>query len=231
MPSEVTVLGKVQVERVSDHANVELPGAWGANEVAVLQLAEAWAPRLSPLGAQVFFVSCGNTTDMAKWLEYTGFPADHVLLDQANAVYDSLRTRRGVARTLLHPYMWLVLPAKLAARGTLRGLGRAMRVWRPKVPQKSVHSFLQGGTFVFRGPRLMWAHRNAVPGDDAPLEQVVEAVKAAAQGVAAPAGPAQAQTQAQAPEKAPAAPAPAAAPEPSGPVAAVASAASAGAGL
>lgn len=29
--------------------------------------------------------------------------------------------------------MWFVLPAKLAARGTLRGLGKAMRVWRPKV--------------------------------------------------------------------------------------------------
>ncbi|PNW71319.1 hypothetical protein CHLRE_16g649250v5 [Chlamydomonas reinhardtii] len=159
---------------------------------------------------------------MAKWLQHTGFPADNTLLDQANAVYDSLRTRRGVARTLLHPYMWFVLPAKLAARGTLRGLGKAMRVWRPKVPEKAVHSFLQGGTFVFRGPRLMWAHRNAVPGDDPTLDQVVEAVKAAAQGVAAPAGP----TQAAAPEATEAAAA-----QPTGPVAAVASTASASAGL
>ncbi|KAG2451964.1 hypothetical protein HYH02_003737 [Chlamydomonas schloesseri] len=157
---------------------------------------------------------------MSKWLEYTGFPADHTLLDQANAVYDSLHTRRGVARTLLHPYMWLVLPAKLASRGTLRGLGRAMRVWRPKVPEKTVHSFLQGGTFVFRGPRLMWAHRNAVPGDEPPLEQVEAAVKAAALGVAAPAGPAQAEgAEAAAAEQAP------------GPVAAAAATASANAGL
>lgn len=51
----------------------------------------------------------------------------------------------------------------------------------PAIPNHSVpsnpcrpftHPPLQGGTFVFRGPRLMWAHRNAVPGDDPTLDQV-----------------------------------------------------------
>ncbi|PNH09373.1 hypothetical protein TSOC_004015 [Tetrabaena socialis] len=126
---------------------------------------------------ELFFVSCGNTADMPGWLQYTAFPGERTLLDQANAVYDALGTRRGVVRTLLHPYMWLVLPFRLAARGTLSGLGRAMRVWRPLVPEKKVHSFLQGGTFVFRGSRLLWSHLNAVPGDEPPLEEVLIEVR------------------------------------------------------
>ncbi|KXZ47685.1 hypothetical protein GPECTOR_33g567 [Gonium pectorale] len=169
----VTEMIPVQVERVSDHALLELPTAWGPEQ-----------------GAELYFVSCGATRDLDRWLEYTSFPADHTFMDQANAVYDALRTRRGVGRTLLHPYvsggrggrMWFVLPFRLLRRGTLGGLGAALRVWKPRVPEKNIHSFLQGGTFVFRGPRLMWAHRNAVPGDDPPLEQVLAAVDAALRG-------------------------------------------------
>ncbi|KAG2499500.1 hypothetical protein HYH03_002447 [Edaphochlamys debaryana] len=177
MASSIIELAPVQVER-ADHTPLELPTAWGPDQVAVL-VARAWAPRLAEEGAEYYFVSCGNTGDLPRWLEYTGIPPDRAVLDQANAVYDAMRTRRGVARTFVHPYMWLVLPFKLGARGTLGSLGRAMRAWSAKTPEKSLHNFLQGGTFVFRGPRLVWSHRCATPGDDPKLDQVVDAVRAA----------------------------------------------------
>lgn len=141
-------------------------------------MAADWLPALQGLGVHhVYFVSCGNTVDLTKWLDYTAFPAHRALLDQANALYDALATRRGVARTLLHPKMWLVLPFRRAGQGTLRGLGAAFKVWRPRVPEKNLHSFLQGGTFVLRGRRVVWSHLNATPGDEPPLEQVLQAVR------------------------------------------------------
>lgn len=37
--------------------------------------------------------------------------------------------------------------------------------------------FAQGGTFVFRGPRLLWAHYDNTPGDYADMGQVLRVVQ------------------------------------------------------
>ncbi len=39
--------------------------------------------------------------------------------------------------------LWFVVPFRRAAQGTLKGLGAAFKVWRPRVPNKQLHSFLQ----------------------------------------------------------------------------------------
>lgn len=64
-------------------------------------------PRLPPppQDAELAFVSTGNTKDLSRWLEFTGFPAERAFLDPEAKIYSSLKTRKGVMRTLLHPYV------------------------------------------------------------------------------------------------------------------------------
>lgn len=142
-------------------------------------------PQLQQQGADVFFVSTGSAKDLSKWQEFTQFPAHKAFMDPQALLYKSLKTRKGIFRSLLHPYMWCVVGVRKLFNGDIAKVKAAAKVWKPVVPDNKEASWLQGGLFVFRGPRLLWAHYDATPGDYADRNEVM-AVVGEALGAPAP---------------------------------------------
>lgn len=121
-------------------------------------------------------VSMGNTKDMAKFLDFTSFPPDKLLLDQGEVFYTSLKCKKGMLRSLVHPYMWFVVACRKIRKGKIGDLMSASKQYRVLVPEKTDQGWQQGGTFVFKGRRLLWAHRDSSPSDYPELDDVMTAV-------------------------------------------------------
>lgn len=133
-------------------------------------------PKFQEMGVPLLFVSMGSTKDLSKWQAYTQFPPDQAYLDQQEVFYTGLKANKGMLRSLLHPYMWTSVLFRKIRDGTIKRLARAGKEWTVQVPDKTDQSWLQGGVFIFRGKKLIWAHRDATPGDYADMKAVLRAV-------------------------------------------------------
>lgn len=118
----------------------------------------------------------GNTKASAKFLDYTKYPAESLILDQGEALYSALEVKKGFMRTLVYPVEQFKALVKRVRSGRWRDMWRAFRAWHLTVPEKD-KSWIQGGAFVFQGRKAVWSHLDKTPGDYPSFDEVLKVVK------------------------------------------------------
>jgi AhpC/TSA antioxidant enzyme len=141
-------------------------------------------------------------------LELSRYGTDTKLfVDPDNAVYDALDLNRGIQRTFFSPSTPFAFLDRLTEPGGLQELGGVLAKWNKGVlytmvpfslvnclatvsqcrvipiafyiPPKNTQTLLQGGTFVFDGPKTLYAHYDPSTAAHASIDRVLEIANSA----------------------------------------------------
>eukprot|EP00977_Amphora_coffeiformis_P022402 scaffold10860_cov182-Amphora_coffeaeformis.AAC.19 len=181
-----TGLQSTPLVRASDQANVfvtelwkaQTPFGWG-DETAV---AAAMRDQLLPAvpNQKLFFIGVGTGEAAAEFAQQLGVNPALCFGDEGGAVGDVLGLEQGF-RTMWNP------PAvkNMMNRNdedSLKALGEAYKGavdnigFQRLAPKKIQDTLRQGGTFVFRGDRLVFEHCDEKVGDNASIEDILQTI-------------------------------------------------------
>lgn len=128
-------------------------------------------------GIRLFMVSIGTPEKAALLVDHLGVNDNMMLyVDPTNACYDALDLRRGVDRTFTNintPFAFL----DRWRRGETGDLQTVLKDWIQKgffIPPEQHQAFLQGGTFVFRNGKTVYAHYDPSTAAHSSMERVLE---------------------------------------------------------
>lgn len=131
-------------------------------------------PKLDPVGIKLFFVSIGPPKRGLEFCELTQFPADRMLADPENVLYDAIGFRKGVMST----FFKVDTPVAIYQRvvdGRIGDLVKATRAWIPWFPPSGDQALQQGGALVFNGSDCVLAHYDKSTGAHIDLDTLVKA--------------------------------------------------------
>lgn len=112
---------------------------------------------------------------------------DFVYADPENTLYNDLDLNRGVLTTFFNPATPFSMRDRIFG-GDMKELGEVLGKWKDAIylPPKQVQAFNQGGTFIFNGPKTIFAHYDEATGAHADFKYVVDlAIKEATTTTAA----------------------------------------------
>lgn len=140
-----------------------------------------WSKKLDELneaGIKLVMVSIGTSTNCQKLIDHLGVPngEEYLFVDPENVLYDALYLNRGVKETFFSVSTPFAFLERLKKEGGLSDLGEVLSKWNKAffIPPKQDQAFLQGGTFVFDGPKTLFAHYDESTAAHASLEEVME---------------------------------------------------------
>ncbi|XP_051117549.1 uncharacterized protein LOC127242167 [Andrographis paniculata] len=120
--------------------------------------------KLDSWGVKVVAVGVG-TPDKAKLLAHgLPFPMDSLYADPDRKAYEVLGLHYGLLRTLANP-------VELSAR--LGALKKSTSNYTLKATPNMSSILQQGGMFVFKGKKVVYARKDERTGDHAPLDDVI----------------------------------------------------------
>jgi hypothetical protein len=144
-----------------------------------------WKKKLNELQENeidLVLVSIGLPEKGKLLLDHLEFPNgdDYLLVDPENVLYDALDLNRGVQRTFFNPATPLAFLDRLQQGNGLEDLLYVLSKWKDAffIPPKQAQALLQGGAFVFDGPKTVYAHYDPSTAAHAKLERVLEIAKA-----------------------------------------------------
>ncbi|GAX25250.1 hypothetical protein FisN_5Lh332 [Fistulifera solaris] len=145
-----------------------------------------WSKRkheLDQKGVGLVFVSIGTPEKGKILAEHLEIPdAENLLfVDPENVLYDAIRLRRGVDRTFFNIETPFAFVDRFTKPSGMKELGQVLSKWNKAffIPPKQDQAFIQGGTFVFKGPKTLFAHYDPSTASHANMIEVIDtAVKA-----------------------------------------------------
>mmetsp|Transcript_31870 Transcript_31870/g.52551 ORF Transcript_31870/g.52551 Transcript_31870/m.52551 type:complete len:139 (+) Transcript_31870:534-950(+) len=120
--------------------------------------------------------------DLVAHLELQGGD-QFMFVDPDNSLYDQLDLNRGVVETFFSPSTPLAFLDRMTRKDGMKDLMEVLSKWNKAVylPPKQEQAFNQGGTFIFNGPKTVFAHYDESTGAHPKLAEVVDlAIKTAA---------------------------------------------------
>lgn len=107
---------------------------------------------------------------------------NYLFVDPDNEIYDDLDLNRGIKETFFSPSTPLSFLDRFASKGGMNELTEVMSKWNKAfyIPPKQSQAFNQGGTFVFSGPKTLFAHYDESTGAHAKVSDVVRLAVASA---------------------------------------------------
>jgi hypothetical protein len=105
---------------------------------------------------------------------------DYLFVDPENALYDALNLNFGVQRTFFNINTPFAFLDRITSKGGMEDLlGTILPKWGNAffIPPKQKQAFNQGGTFVFKGERALFAHYDPSTAAHARIEDVLNIVK------------------------------------------------------
>lgn len=112
---------------------------------------------------------------LLEHLEFQG-GENYLFVDPENALYDALDLNRGVQRTFFNTNTAFSFLDRFSQKDGMKNLNIVMDKWRNAfyVPPKTEQAFLQGGTFVFDGPKTLFSHYDPSTAAHASVDRVME---------------------------------------------------------
>ena len=148
-----------------------------------MELTRDAIPALDAEGKRLIAVSIGTLARSRDFVvENSGFPIERLYADETSASYAALKLRKGVQET----FMEKTTPESILARWKKDGakdLIGVLKRWKPWLPPQPDQGYQQGGTFVFRGSKVVYAHYDLSTGAHAPLEDVLKAAGVSASAI------------------------------------------------
>ena len=144
-------------------------------------------PQLEASGISLYLISIGAPETGKEFSKLTGFPPERLLADPGTQTYDALGLERGLAAAFFSPRTPLAIAKRASTAPGRRGLGEALRKWKPFLPPRVLRDAqYQGGAFVFVGSKgeeeggdavaeCVWARLDRATADHAPAEELLEA--------------------------------------------------------
>lgn len=133
---------------------------------------------LNEAGVKLVMVSVGTATNCQKLIDHLEVPngEEYLFVDPENVLYDALYLNRGVTETFFSVSTPLAFLDRLKQEGGFKDLGEVLGKWNKAffVPPKQEQALLQGGTFVFAGPKTLFAHYDESTAAHASLAEVME---------------------------------------------------------
>lgn len=101
---------------------------------------------------------------------------EYLFVDPENAIYDDLDLNRGVKETLFSPSTPFAFLDRFTKKDGMKDLLGVLSKWNKAVyiPPKQSQAFLQGGTFVVDGPRVVYAHYDESTAAHANIDKVID---------------------------------------------------------
>ena len=130
-------------------------------------------------------VSVGRPDKGKELVSHLGLERGEEILfvDPDNKLYDALDLNRGVQRTFFNTNTAFAFLRRFTSQDGTKELKEVLPKWKDAVyiPPRQDQAFLQGGTFVFDGPRTIFAHYDPSTAAHASIEEVMETAISAVQ--------------------------------------------------
>lgn len=131
-------------------------------------------PQLDPAGIKLFFVSIGPPKRGLEFCELTQFPADRMLADPENILYDAIGFCKGIMSTFFKVDTPFAIYQRILG-GRINDLVNATRNWKAWIPPRRDQALQQGGALIFNGQDCVLAHYDEGTGAHIDLEVLVKA--------------------------------------------------------
>lgn len=139
-----------------------------------MELAREVIPRCAAADARLVVVSIGTLERARDFARENDFPIEYLYADEESETYEALRLKKGLKATFLER----TTPESILRRWTKDGakdLLGVLRRWKPWLPPRPDQGYQQGGTFVFRGTKTVYASYDESTGSHAPVEDILRA--------------------------------------------------------
>lgn len=112
---------------------------------------------------------------------------EFLFVDPENSLYDVLDLNRGVKETFFSPSTPLSFLERFTKKDGMKDLMEVLSKWDKAfyLPPKQEQAFNQGGTFIFDGPKTVFAHYDESTAAHAKIEEVVDLATKTATGKSA----------------------------------------------
>lgn len=129
-------------------------------------------PQMDEAGVNLIALSVGVPEKGRLFCERVPFPEASLFLDPERVAYRELSLYEGLGRT----FFSRATPKALSGLN-FQKFKEAVENYTFKMtkPPKNVDAYQQGGLFVFDGPEIIYAHKDAGTADHAPMDEVLEA--------------------------------------------------------
>lgn len=128
-------------------------------------------------GTRLVLISIGKPEKGKELLEHLGFNAGgtYLYVDPENSSYNSLHFNRGI-ETLVTMGTSFSFLNRFTRKGGMKELNEVLLKWNKAfiVPPKLEQGFFQGGTFIFDGPKTVFAHYDESTGAHADIGMITE---------------------------------------------------------
>ncbi|CAB9509298.1 expressed unknown protein [Seminavis robusta] len=122
-------------------------------------------------------VSVGTPENCKKLIDHLGVPngAKYLFVDPENSIYDALYLNRGVKETFFSVSTPFAFLDRFTKKDGTKDLLEVLLKWNKGlyIPPRLEQGLLQGGTFVFDGPKTLFAHYDESTAAHASLEEVI----------------------------------------------------------
>lgn len=140
-----------------------------------------WNKRIDELegmSIRLVLVSIGKPEAGQELIKHLGIKdgSNYLFVDPENALYDALDLNRGIQRTFFHPGTPFSFLDRLTRQDGTKDLGNVLSKWSKAiyVPPKQEQAFLQGGTFVFDGPKTLFTHYDPSTAAHSSIDRVID---------------------------------------------------------
>lgn len=127
------------------------------------------------MGIKLVMVSVGTPTNCQKLIDHLGIPEGYLFVDPDNEIYDALYLNRRLV-SVATSFAFL---DRFTKKDGMKELNEVLSKWNKAffIPPKQEQAFLQGGTFIFKGDKTLFAHYDESTAAHASLEEVVKMAK------------------------------------------------------
>jgi len=128
-------------------------------------------------GVTLVMVSIGKHEIGQKLVEHLDLNNgdEFLFVDPDNSLYDALDLNRGIKETFFSPSTPLSFLDRFTRKDGMSNLVEVLSKWNKAfyIPPKQSQGFNQGGTFIFKGEKTIFAHYDESTGAHAKVEDVV----------------------------------------------------------
>ena len=134
-----------------------------------------------PAGKKLFFVGVGTGEAAAEFADKLGIEATLCFGDEGGAVGDAIGLDKGF-KTMWNPPAVDAMMAR-NDQDSLTELGKAYKEAADSIgiqqlaPKNIADTLRQGGTFVFRGDKVLLEHFDSKVGDNCEIETILAAIR------------------------------------------------------
>lgn len=140
-----------------------------------------WSERVDELnraGIKLIMISIGTPENGAKLVDHLEISnlRDNLYLDPSSSLYDSLKLNKGIKSTFFSAGTPFAFLNRFTTRGGTRELNIVLSKWNKAIyiPPRQDQALYQGGTFLFDGEKVVFAHFDESTGAHCDIQEVID---------------------------------------------------------